>query len=158
MPRLLKLSNPSLTTQKKIRQYANVKRNTQLIRLTEGRATNVDDALKYFAERYNNEILQRRKENHRNSQANYVKRKKAIEKLKTVNLLGKIRDRIQAKKNLVFVVDYKSNNALLYQVRKSTQSIKRSNDQTTNQKQALVFYTCKKKFPTERNFLPQNEL
>ena len=100
--RLLNLSKPSLLTQKKIRQFANVKRNTQLIRLTEGRATNVDDALKYFAERYNNEILQRRKEAHRTSQANYVKRKKAIEKLKNVNLLGKIRERIQAKKNMVF--------------------------------------------------------
>lgn len=102
MNRILNLTTMSKLTQKKIREYAGVKRNSQLPALLDG-GLNIDQSLGEFGARYNNEILKKREEAHRKSQANYVKRKKAIEKLKKLNILGKIRERIQAKKNALFI-------------------------------------------------------
>ena len=81
--RLLDLSKMSKLTERNIRAFASaltgtpIRRNTQLIPHTLGIiAPNGDDGLKYFGERYNNEIKQIRKEAHRQAQQNYVKNKK----------------------------------------------------------------------------------
>jgi len=119
MNQLLNLTTMSKLTQKKIRAYAGVKRNSQLPALLDG-GLNITQSLGELGQRYNNEIKQNRKESHRKSQANYVKRQKAIKKLKTLNLLGKIRERIQAKKNALFITltDNQYSNDALGAVRK----------------------------------------
>lgn len=117
----------SKLTQKKIRAYAGVKRNTQLPALLEGRPT-VDQSLGVFGERYNNEIKQKRKQKHNEAQAKYVKRKKAIEKLKKLKIVEKIRDLLKAKKNSVFYIltedDYKNEIPPISQVQKIFSKLK----------------------------------
>lgn len=110
MNKLLNLTTMSKLTEKKIRAFASaltgtpIRRNTQLIPHTLGViAPNVDNGLKYFGDLYNADILKKRKESHRKSQSKYLEKKKAIKKLKTLNILGKIRERIQAKKNALFI-------------------------------------------------------
>jgi hypothetical protein len=102
MNQLLNLTKMSDLTRRKIRAYAGVKRDSQLPALLDGNL-NIAQSLGEIGSRYNNEILKKRKEAHRKAQQNYVKRQKAIKKLKTLNLLGKIRERIQAKKNALFI-------------------------------------------------------
>jgi len=75
MSNLLNLTTMSKLTEKRIRAYAGVKRNTQLPGLLDG-GLNVAQSLAEFGARYNNEILKKRAEAHRKSQANYVKNKK----------------------------------------------------------------------------------
>ena len=81
MSRLLNLQTMSDLTRRKIRAYAGVKFDKQLPGLLDGNL-NIAQSLGELGRRYNNEILKSREEKHRKSQANYVKRKKAIEKLK----------------------------------------------------------------------------
>jgi hypothetical protein len=72
---------------------------------------NIAQSLGELGQRYNNEIKQKRKQKHNEAQAKYVKRKKAIEKLKKLKIVEKIRERLKAKKNSVFHIltedDYK---------------------------------------------------
>ena len=103
MNQLLNWTTISKLTQKKIRAYAGVKHNYQLPALLDGNL-NIAQSLGEIGQRYNNEIKQKRKEAHRNSQANYVKRKKATDKLKKFKIVDKIREHLKAKKNALFIV------------------------------------------------------
>ena len=103
MNQLLNLTTMSKLTQKKIRAYAGVKRNTQLPALLEGRPT-IDQSLGVVGERYNNEIKQKRKQKHNEAQAKYVKRKKAIEKLKKLKIVEKIRELLKAQSEEVAAI------------------------------------------------------
>ena len=127
MNQLLNLTTMSKLTQKKIRAYAGVKRNSQLPALLDGNL-NIEQSLGEIGQRYNNEIKQRRKEAHRRSQANYVKRKKAIEKFKKLKIVDKIREHLKAKKNSLFFVltDYFKDGGIppISQVRKIFSTLK----------------------------------